>query len=137
MIVVDAGFLLELLLGRPAAVEAIGPELEGQEHQPLYAPEVIELETLNALRRVVLRRVVDERHAADAVTALGQVRLATYPHAPLLDRVWQLRHNLTSYDASYLALAELLPDSVLMTTDAGLTAAATESLGSERVRCLS
>jgi predicted nucleic acid-binding protein len=134
LIVVDAGFLLELLLGRTAAVEAIGPELEGQEHEPLYAPELIELEVLNALRRVVLRQVVDERRAADAVTALSQARLATYPHSPLLDRVWQLRHNLTSYDASYLALAELLPDSVQMTTDAGLTAAARESLGSERVR---
>ena len=135
MIVVDAGVLLELLLGRPAALEALGLQLEGHEHEPLYAPEVVELETLNALRRSVLKRVVDEPRAASAAIALGKARLATYPHAPLLARVWQLRHNLTAYDASYLALAELLDESVLMTTDRGLAEVSTRALGSERV-CL-
>lgn len=135
MIVVDAGVLLELLLGRRAALEALGLQLEGHEHEPLFAPEIVELETLNALRRSVLKRVVDEQRAASAATALGKARLATYPHAPLLPRIWQLRHNLTSYDASYLALAELLDESLLMTTDRALAEVSAQSLGRQRV-CL-
>ena len=50
------------------------------------------------------------------------------------ERVWDLRHNLTAYDATYLALAEALEDSVLLTGDGGLALRARKSLGKERVR---
>jgi predicted nucleic acid-binding protein len=51
LIVVDASTLTDFLLGRPPAVEAVLAELAGHEHQPLHAPDLIEPETLNALRR--------------------------------------------------------------------------------------
>jgi predicted nucleic acid-binding protein len=52
----------------------------------------------------------------------------------LRDRVWELRAELTAYDATYLALAEALEDPVLLTADAGLAARGLASLGEERVR---
>ena len=52
------------------------------------------------------------------------MRLRRYPHAPLRARVWDLRHDLTAYDASYLALAEALDDPLLVTADAALAARA-------------
>lgn len=134
MIVVDASFLLELLLGRPEAAGVIDGELEDHEHEPLHAPELVELETLNALRRTVLRGVITDHHATAAASELERTRLVSYPHAPLRGRVWELRHNLSAYDASYLALAELLDDSVLITADSGLAGAAARSLGESRVR---
>jgi len=48
------------------------------------------------------------------------VRLVRHPHAPLRERAWELRHNLTGYDAMYLAVAEALDDPLLMTADHGL-----------------
>ena len=60
---------------------------------------------------------------------LADMRLVRYPHAPLRERVWDLRHALTAYDATYLALAEALGNAVLVTGDRGLAARARESLG--------
>lgn len=134
MIVVDASVLVDFLLGRPEAVLAIEEATTGHEHEPLHAPEVIDLETLNALRRGVLRGVVDERRASEAALDLGRVRLACFPHGPLRERIWELRNNLTAYDASYLALAELLDASLLMTADTGMAEASRSVLGDPRVR---
>ena len=134
MIVVDASALTDFLLGRPPTVETLMAELRGREHEPLHAPELIEPETLNALRRLARSGVVDDRRVSEAVADLGLTRLVRYPHAPLRDRVWQLRHNLTSYHATYLALAEALDDPVLLTGDDGLATEARRSLGDVRVR---
>jgi predicted nucleic acid-binding protein len=71
-----------------------------------------------------------------AVSELGEVRLILYPHPPFRARVWQLRENLSAYDALYLALGETLTDSVLLTGDAGLAANAAHSIGDRRVRHL-
>jgi predicted nucleic acid-binding protein len=68
------------------------------------------------------------------VADLAAMRLIRYPHAPLRARVWELRDALTAYDATYLALAEALDDSVLLTSDHGLASHAIASLGEERVR---
>jgi predicted nucleic acid-binding protein len=56
-----------------------------------------------------------------------------YPHGPFRDRVWELRGQLTAYDATYLALAEALPDALLLVGDAGLAMRADSSLGPGRV----
>lgn len=53
---------------------------------------------------------------------LSMIRIERSPHLPLLARCWELRHNLTVYDASYVALAELL-GAPLLTGDARLAAA--------------
>lgn len=134
MIVVDASVLTDFLLGRPSAMTAIERALEDRRHQPLHAPELIEPETLNALRRMACAGLVSERRATDAATDLGRTRLIRYPHAPLRERVWELRHELTAYDASYLALAEMLDDSILLSADAGLVERARAALGKARVR---
>jgi len=135
MIVVDASALTDFLLGRPQAVDAVEQELTGREHEPLHAPELIEPEVLNALRRLASSGSVTERRATEAVRDLADIRLIRYPHAPLRERVWELRHNLTAYDATYVALAEALGASSLLTGDRGLAAQARASLG-DRVRHL-
>lgn len=134
MIVVDASVLTDFLLGRPQALDALERELGGREHDPLHAPELIEPETLNALRGLAAGGRVSDRRAGEAASDLANTRIMRYPHAPLRERVWELRHSLTAYDATYLALAEALDDSVLLTGDGVLAAHARQSLGHERVR---
>ncbi|MGH4025478.1 MAG: type II toxin-antitoxin system VapC family toxin [Pseudonocardiaceae bacterium] len=71
------------------------------------APELIDLESANVIRRMVLCR---ELATAEAREALGEIRespLTRIPHRPLIGRVWELRDTLTAYDAAYVALAEL------------------------------
>lgn len=134
MIVVDASVLTDFLLGRPSTVDALALEFEGDEEQPLHAPELIEPETLNALRRFVRSGEVSEERATAVVSDLAHVRLVRYPHGPLRGRIWELRDELTAYDAAYLTLAEALDEPVLLTGDSGLAVRARESLGGGRVR---
>ena len=134
MIVVDASVLVDFLLGRAEALDALERELTGREQEFLHVPELVEPETLNALRRLAGSGGVSDRRAAQAVADIANARLLRYPHAPLRERVWDLRHDLTAYDATYLALAEALDDPVLLTGDGGLAACARKSLGDSRVR---
>ena len=136
MIVIDASVLTEVLLRREEALEALEHELAGREHEPLHAPEVIEPETLNALRKISLRGGITARRATEAVSDLGHVRLIRYPHAPLTPRTWELRDQLTAYDAAYVALAEALGDAVLLTADRALATAARRLLGADGVRAV-
>ncbi len=115
-------------------MEALELELVGHEHEPMHAPDLIEPETLNALRRLALSGTVTDRRASEAASDLARVRLIRYPYAPLRERVWALRDNLSAYDATYLALAEALDDPVLITSDRGLAGRAQASLGDDRVR---
>lgn len=132
--VVDASVLTDFLLGRPQTLDALAREFSGREHEPIHAPELIEPECLNALRRLVRTGEVTDQRAGEAAADLADVRLIRYPHAPLRSRIWDLRHNLTAYDAAYLSLAEALDDCVLLTGDRGLAARARSSLGGDRVR---
>jgi predicted nucleic acid-binding protein len=134
LIVIDAGALTDFLLGRPPALETVLTELNGREHEPLHAPELIEPETLNALRGLARGGKITTERASEAVADLESIRLIRYPHTPLRSRVWALRDNLTAYDASYLALAEALEGSVLIAGDTALISHAVNSLGRERVR---
>jgi predicted nucleic acid-binding protein len=137
LIVIDASVLTDFLLGRAEATQAVDRELVGREHDPLHAPEIVEPETLNALRNLVRARAVTDRRADEAVDDLGVIRLIRYPHDPLRERIWELRHNLTAYDAAYLALAEALDGAVLMTGDRALATNARNALGDDRVRYVS
>ncbi len=129
MIVVDASVITDFVLGRRQTVDALEDAIAGREHEPLHAPELIEPETLNALRRLAASGAVSAHRATEAVMDLAEVRLIRYPHAPLRERVWDLRHALTAYDATYLALAEALGNAMLITGDRGLAARARDSLG--------
>ena len=134
MIVVDASVLVDLLLRRPATLAGVEAVFVGREHEPLHAPELIEPESLNALRRLVRAGLVEPHHARDAVADLDLVRLVRHPHAPLRARVWDLRTALSPYDATYLALAAGDEDGVLMTADSGQAAVAERVIGAARVR---
>lgn len=83
------------------------------------APELIDLESANVIRKMVLR---GEIAAVEAREALGEIRdspVTRIPHRPLIGRVWELRDNITAYDAAYVALAELFGVPIL-TCDARL-----------------
>jgi predicted nucleic acid-binding protein len=134
LIVIDASVLTDFLLGRPETLSAVESELEDLEHEPLHAPELIEPETLNALRRLARSGAVTVQRAGEAAADLANTRLMRYPHAPLRERVWALRDSLTAYDACYLALAEALDDPLLLTADSGLATVARAALGSDAVR---
>jgi predicted nucleic acid-binding protein len=134
VIVVDASVLLDFLLRRPETLAGVEDALVGRADEPLRAPELIEPEMLNALRRLVRAADVDIQRATEAVADLARVRLVRYPHAPLRARVWALRDALSAYDATYFALAEALGDAVLLTADRGLAIVAERALGPTRVR---
>ncbi len=119
MIVVDASVLVSGLADDGADGDRIRERLRGHR---LAAPELIDLETVSAWRKLVAVGALDERRARLAMDDLRALRLRRAPHAPLLARCWELRNNLTIYDAAYLALAELL-ETTLLTGDAKLAGA--------------
>ena len=116
--IVDASAVLRALLpgGDPALAERLGGERE------VHAPHLIDLEIVSALRRLCRREQLTEDRARDALTDVMDLNIRRFPHEPLLTRVWELRENLTAYDAVYVALAEAL-DAPLLTADRGLAAA--------------
>jgi predicted nucleic acid-binding protein len=133
VIVVDASTLADYLVGRAAALTAVVAALGADIEQPLHAPELVWPETLNALRRMALRGDIGDDRARQAALDLSEVRLVCYPHAPLRESVWGLRHVLTAYDATYLALALGLDDALLLTGDGALATRAGAVLGADRV----
>ena len=120
MIVVDASTILELLLETTAAADIQMRPLESGES--LHAPHLLDLEIAQVLRRYVSRDQLTPRRGKQALTDLTDFPIIRYPHALFLPRIWALRHNVTAYDAAYLALAESLPDP-LITCDIRLAAA--------------
>ena len=119
VIVVDASALLEVLLNAPAASE-IAVRLSNAAGG-LHAPHLIDLEVLQVIRRLSLASRLSPAVAVTAVTGLGEFPLTRHSHELLLHRIWELRHNLTAYDAAYISLAEFL-DAPLLTRDARLAA---------------
>jgi predicted nucleic acid-binding protein len=110
--VVDASVLIPALGGAEdggAARELLAGEL-------LAAPEVIDLEVASAFRRAVRSGAVDGEEARRALFDLSRLPLARASHTPLLSRIWELRDNLSAYDAAYVALAELIA-APLVTSD--------------------
>ncbi|HEY3908422.1 MAG TPA: type II toxin-antitoxin system VapC family toxin [Stellaceae bacterium] len=120
MIVVDASALLEALLQTPAAA-AVEERLFGDE-LPLHAPHLIDLEVTQVLRRYEATGRVEAARCQDALDDLQNFSLRRYQHDVLLPRVWELRHNITAYDAAYVALAEAL-GATLLTRDRRLATA--------------
>lgn len=85
----------------------------------LHAPHLIDVETLHALRRLVRRGELTVDRAEAAREDIRDLTVVRYPHVALLDRIWELRDNLTAYDAAFIALSEAL-GVPLVTTDARL-----------------
>jgi predicted nucleic acid-binding protein len=99
----------------------------------LIAPHLIDLEVVSAWRRLAAAADLDERRAQLALEDLRALRLERVPHGPLLSRCWELRDNLTVYDAAYVALAEAL-DATLLTADARLAGASVARCEIELIR---
>lgn len=88
----------------------------------LYAPGHLDAEVVSALRGLARVKPAVERSAPAALRHLAGFPVRRMPLAPLLERIWQLRANVTAYDAAYVALAEQLSAPVI-TCDAKLAAA--------------
>ena len=119
MIVLDASVVLDVVIAVPAGVK-ISERIAASGEQ-FAAPEVVDLEVLQALRRQLRLGEIDIGRAHQALELLNSLPLARLSHQLLNSRIWQLRDNATAYDAAYLALAELL--------DAGLWTRDTKYLG--------
>lgn len=120
MIVVDANILATGLADDGPDGGRVRARLRGEQ---LWAPHLVDLEVGSVWRRLVQAGALDVRRAAFALQDLESIRLERAPHRPLLARCWELRSNLTFYDAAYVALAELL-GVALLTGDARLAGAA-------------
>lgn len=125
MIVVDASAVLELLLNRPSAPALRRRLLDSEE--TLHAPHLIDVEVLQVIRRYLLAGDIDQARAAEAIRDHLDLPIERYPHDVFLARAWELRSNLTAYDAVYIALAEALNAS-FVTADARLARSAPASL---------
>lgn len=90
--------------------------------ETLVSPHLIDVEIVHALRRQVLRGEIDAALAAGAIQAWGQMGVERIGATGLLGRIWELRENLTAYDATYVALAEAM-EVPLVTSDARLAQA--------------
>jgi len=121
VIVVDASALLEVLLRTKTAV-AVETRLFGA-RETLHAPHLIDVEVAQVVRRYAAAGEIDEERGRAALADLADFPLNRYPHDFLLPRVWELRNNLTAYDAVYVALAEAL-DAPLLTRDRRIAGAA-------------
>lgn len=124
MIVVDASVIVTALADDGEDGDRVRGRLRDQR---LTAPHLIDLEVASAWRRLAAAGHLDDRRVQLALEDLRALRLERVPHRPLVWRCWELRDNLTIYDAAYVALAESL-DVTLVTADARLSAA-------PRIRC--
>lgn len=120
MIVLDASAAAEWLLGRP-----LGDLVRARIADPdetLHAPHLLTIEVAQVVRRYVAAGHLDAARGALALEDLAALDVSLHAHEPLLSRIWQMRDDVTAYDAAYLALAEVL-DATLLTLDAKLASA--------------
>jgi predicted nucleic acid-binding protein len=119
LIVVDASVVASALADDGDDGDQARRRLQGER---LYAPEILDLEVISVLRRLLGAGELDERRADLAFGDLRDLDLRRVSHRSLLARVWELRHTVTPYDAAYVALAEAI-GAVLITADGRLASA--------------
>lgn len=107
-IVVDASVLVAALVGDTGNGKAGPWALSLLASEPLAAPHLMAAETANILRRGQLAENISSEVASLAHADLRSLAIDWFPYMPFADRVWELRQNVTSYDAWYVALAEEL-----------------------------
>ena len=120
MIVLDASAAVDWLLQTPAGRQ-IDKRIYSR-NESLHAPHLLDLEITQVLRRLVRESLISSQRAGQAMEDLLDLRVTRYPHVILLSRIWQLRHNLSAYDAAYVVLAEKL-GAALISRDTRLASA--------------
>jgi len=120
VIVLDASAAVEWLLQTPLGVLVGRRALSSK--QTLHAPHLLDVEVTQTFRRYVAAGDLVLSRAEEALQDLADLRVSRYPHVLFLRRVWELRGNLTAYDALYVALAETL-DATLVTCDRKIASA--------------
>jgi predicted nucleic acid-binding protein len=119
MLVIDSSAVIDQLAGGEAAARVERHTAHGSEE--LHAPHLVDVEVLHALRRA---RRFDASRAPEMIIDFLELPIERYPHTLLAPRIWELRHNFTAYDATYVALAEALEEDVpLLTSDKRLAKA--------------
>ena len=112
MKVVDASVIVELV------ANDLDPDRLGDEE--LAAPHLIDSEVTNVLRRLVNHKILSDKQGATALDGFTRLTISRFPADWLRPRMWALRHNLSAYDATYVALAEMIGATALLTTDTRL-----------------
>jgi predicted nucleic acid-binding protein len=91
--------------------------------EDLGAPHLLDSEVMHVLRGLVLRDALTATQAAAAVEGFFALAIERFPADWLRPRIWELRHTLTAYDATYVSLAELTGATTLLTADGRLARA--------------
>jgi predicted nucleic acid-binding protein len=120
LIVLDASAVVELLLHTPASTHVI--DRIDDPTVSLHTPHLLSIEVAQVLRRFASTAVISPETAESCLLDLEDLDVHRYAHEPFLSRMWQLRENLTAYDAVYVALAETL-QAPLLTFDERLARA--------------
>ncbi len=127
--VIDASAAAEYLLRTP-----LGLQLAHLIKQAfLLAPELLDVEVVSVLRRAVLRKKLEEYRALVALDDLVNWPVDRIPHTALVREAWQHRHNVSAYDAFYVAVARVY-DVPLLTADGPLTRAPALGIVVQNVR---
>ncbi|HEY1220480.1 MAG: type II toxin-antitoxin system VapC family toxin [Bryobacteraceae bacterium] len=114
MIVLDASVVVELLTNG-ALADSIRGDLSGRD-ESFVVPHLIDVEVVSAIRRLVAGQRVGAHRTDQLLAGLAALPAERYPHTPLIGRIWELRHNFTACEATYIALAEAM-NAVLYTSD--------------------
>lgn len=112
MRIIDAGVIVELV------ANDLEPGRLGDEE--LAVPHLIDSEVTNVLRRLVVQKILTDKQATSALDGFIRLTLTRFPADWLRPRIWALRHNLSAYDATYVALTEMTSATALLTTDSRL-----------------
>jgi len=120
VIVVDASVLANALADEEENGESARRELRAAGE--VAAPDLVDIETVSVLRKRWLRRTLTEQRFSTAISHLQQLGFERVPTLRLVPRAFELRANVSAYDACYIALAEHL-DCELVTADGRLASA--------------
>jgi len=133
MIVVDSSVVVSALADKHEPGRVARQRLKEADH--LAAPQLLDLEVVSVLRRMLSGRLITRHHAELAVVDLGNLDIDRWDHGGLVQRVWELRETLSAYDAAYLALAEEI-GCWLLTGDARLAKGAEHARSPARIEVL-
>jgi predicted nucleic acid-binding protein len=131
MIVADASALLEVLLRTETGL--LVESRLFRDGETIHAPALVDVEIAQVLRRYVTAGAMTAARGRLALDTIERFPMDRYSHEPLLKRIWELRDNVTAYDAAYVALAEALR-APLITCDAKLAKAPLRKVSVELIR---